>query len=79
MHVIKGVKGGSPGNRPEQKGVGSSESTAIWTPRVVLYPKIPLVFPANEENRKIMVLRTTPPLLVCVSNYSPHHECGGKT
>ena len=35
--VIKGPKGGSPGNRAEQKGGGTSEYHSIWTPRVVLY------------------------------------------
>ena len=64
-HVIKGVQGGSPGNRPEQQVVGSLESKVIWTPRVVLYTKLPWVSPDTEKNGRITVLQTGPLTRVC--------------
>ena len=41
------------------------ESNVIWTPRVVLYTKLPLVSPDTEKTAPIKVLQTGPLTRVC--------------
>ena len=41
------------------------ESNVIWTPRVVLYTKLPLVSPDTEKTASTTVLQTGPLTRVC--------------